>query len=486
MRLLTPMLLLPLLLAPARAALAAEQAGVSAAVRGEVALSRTSVVGHQVVSGEPILLQDAIRSGTRSGMQILLLDQTVFTIGPESELVVDEFVYDPQTNAGKLGAEITKGVFRFVSGKIAHEKPEDMSVKLPAGTLGVRGTMVAGRVDDVKKSSRLVLLGEGGDNDLDAPAGAFDACNAGLCVRVSRPGYGTVIEGPDAPPVQPFRFPRAEIDALTGAVSDPEGWLETAQKGGTTPPVGAGPPGTSGEAGGDARSPTDVSGIRSGGSGRTSELVLARLRTLDRLDQATDTAAQFATPTVSVNGQAVQLPTSCSDINTCLGAGAYTPPTVSADITTFDQLSTLAASGLQQAAYQQTGLPLIDTNGKPDGSYDFSLQIFLGQRSANLAFSNISSSILGLSAAALSQSTSYADYPVGLNVPTAFAATATVSAPTGPCSAGCAATGAAELVNGNGRIADSAVQVLAITAPATPSGPVIGTVSANTQPIPRP
>jgi hypothetical protein len=82
-------------------------------------------------------------------MQILLLDQTVFTIGPESELVIDEFVYDPKTNAGKLSAEITKGVFRFVSGKIAHEKPEDMNVKLPAGTLGVRGTMVAGRVDDV-------------------------------------------------------------------------------------------------------------------------------------------------------------------------------------------------------------------------------------------------------------------------------------------------------------------------------------------------
>ncbi len=128
---------------------AAEQAGVSAAVRGEVALSRLQVaVGRQVVSGEPILLQDAIQSGQRSGMQILLLDETIFTIGPESELVIDEFVYDPKTSAGKLSAEITKGVFRFVSGKIAHEKPDDMKLKLPSGTLGVRGTMVAGSAND--------------------------------------------------------------------------------------------------------------------------------------------------------------------------------------------------------------------------------------------------------------------------------------------------------------------------------------------------
>ena len=101
-------LLLSLTLALAPPAIAAEQAGVSAAVRGQVALTRVQVaVGRQVVGGEPILLQDAIQSGQRSGMQIMLLDQTVFTIGPESELVIDEFVYDPKTNAGKLSAEIT-------------------------------------------------------------------------------------------------------------------------------------------------------------------------------------------------------------------------------------------------------------------------------------------------------------------------------------------------------------------------------------------
>jgi len=472
-------------LLPALPASAAEQAGVSAAVRGQVALTREAIVGRQVVGGEPILLQDAIHSGTRSGMQILLLDETVFTIGPESELVIDEFVYDPKTHAGKLGAEITKGVFRFVSGKIAHEKPEDMNVKLPAGTLGVRGTMVAGRVDAAQKSSRLVLLGEGPLNDTGAPAGAFIACNAGRCVRINRPGFGTSIDGPDAPPTPPFRFPREELDALTGAVSDPEGWVETASAAGEeTPPVSAGPAEEAAAGGGDTRSATEVSGITTATSASDANDVRVALRTLDGVIQASTDASQFATHTVSIDGREVELPTSCSDPTTCL-PGVFNPGTIPADITTFDQLATLAAGGLQQAAYQRGGLPLINTDGVADGSYDFSLVVSLGNRSANLSYSNIQSNILGLDGAAFGQTTDYSQYPLGYNLPVGFVAVGTLTG-SRPCGAGCSAIGTAQLSNGNGRIADAALEAMVITAPAGPTGVVTGTVSANPyQPIPR-
>ena len=39
-----------------------------------------------------------------SRLQVMLLDETVFTVGPESDMVLDEFVYDPSTNAGKITA----------------------------------------------------------------------------------------------------------------------------------------------------------------------------------------------------------------------------------------------------------------------------------------------------------------------------------------------------------------------------------------------
>ena len=489
MRLPTAPLLLSFALLLASPVLAAEQAGVSAAVRGQVALTRVQVaVGRQVVGGEPILLQDAIQSGRRSGMQILLLDQTVFTIGPESERGIDEFVYDPKTDAGKLSAEITKGVFRFVSGKIAHEKPEDMKLKLPSGTLGVRGTMVAGRVDPAQQSSRLVLLGEGPENDTGAPAGAFEACNAGQCVRVSRPGYGTSIDGPDAPPATPFLFSREELDELTRSVSDPEGWVETAKTGTSEPPaVAAGPPEEqAGTGSGDSRSATEVSGIDGGGSAKNSEETRVQLRTLEGLDQATTDVSQFSDQTVLVNGREVAVPENCSDLNGCLLNVSNPVPFGFGDITTLDQLLALGASGLQQASYQASGLGLIDTQGRPDGSYDFSLQVSLGSRSADLVFTNVNSSILGLDGTSFGQTTDFSSYPAGYDLPLGFAATANVLGG-GVCGNGCPATGAAFLMNANGRLADAAQQTLVITAPDTGSGLITGTVSETPYlPIRRP
>jgi len=82
-----------------------EQAGVAAAVRGEVQIvSLVDQVGHQIQSGEPIFLGDEIKSGPQSGLQILLMDETVFTIGPESALSIDKFIYDPSTGVGSVSA----------------------------------------------------------------------------------------------------------------------------------------------------------------------------------------------------------------------------------------------------------------------------------------------------------------------------------------------------------------------------------------------
>ena len=86
----------------------AELAGVSAAVRGDVALSRAQGAARGVRSGEKIFLEDSLRSGSDSGMQVLLLDETVFTLGADSEIVIDEFVYDPATGRGKLDAEVVQ------------------------------------------------------------------------------------------------------------------------------------------------------------------------------------------------------------------------------------------------------------------------------------------------------------------------------------------------------------------------------------------
>jgi hypothetical protein len=198
------------------AAGALEQAGVSAAVRGQVQLaSDTQPIGVQVVSGQPIYLADRISSGAQSGMQIMLLDQTTFTIGPDSFVKIDEFVYDPTTNAGKVTASLGKGVFRFVSGKIAQQNPSNMTVNLPVATIGIRGTMVYGRSDE--NSAIIGLAGAGPDNNTgDKPAGIDVVTPAGRA-EIRRPGWGVNVVRGQAPVVE--KLPKPTVDAILAGVA---------------------------------------------------------------------------------------------------------------------------------------------------------------------------------------------------------------------------------------------------------------------------
>jgi hypothetical protein len=81
-----------------------------------------------------------ILTGPNGRLQVLLNDETVFTLGPNSDMTLDEFVYDPKTAAGKVTANISKGLFRFVTGKVARQTPDNLKVKLSVGFIGVRGT----------------------------------------------------------------------------------------------------------------------------------------------------------------------------------------------------------------------------------------------------------------------------------------------------------------------------------------------------------
>lgn len=206
----------------------AQQAGVAAAVRGQVILAATvpaasdRVVGANLDSGDRIFLGDLIETGPNSGMQIMLLDETIFTIGPDAGLVIDEFVYDPSDNAGQVTASVVKGAFRFVSGRVAKEEPRNMSVRTPVGTIGIRGTSAAGFVSPPDanglQTADIVLLGPGVDNNANERAGRIIVSGGGSSVEITRSGFGTTLNGPNAVPTPPVRFEPAQVAALTGGL----------------------------------------------------------------------------------------------------------------------------------------------------------------------------------------------------------------------------------------------------------------------------
>ena len=71
--------------------------GIVGAISGTV---RTET--RELKSGDQIYLNETIIAGAGSGTQILLLDQSTFTIGSESEVIMDTFIYDPSTHKEKL------------------------------------------------------------------------------------------------------------------------------------------------------------------------------------------------------------------------------------------------------------------------------------------------------------------------------------------------------------------------------------------------
>ena len=73
---------------------------------------------------------ERIATGALGQTQILFLDESAMTIGPNSDLVIDEFVYDPKTGTGQLAMSATRGVLRFVGGKLS-KQDEGVRVRTP-------------------------------------------------------------------------------------------------------------------------------------------------------------------------------------------------------------------------------------------------------------------------------------------------------------------------------------------------------------------
>ena len=124
----------------------------------------------ELKAGDKIYLNETIYAGVGAGTQILLLDQSTFTIGEDSEVVMDTFVFDPETNDGKIVASVKQGSLKVISGLISKKNPDSLTVEVPEGTLGSRGTEFQTIVSRGKTDT--LLIGPGKNNTLGMRPGA--------------------------------------------------------------------------------------------------------------------------------------------------------------------------------------------------------------------------------------------------------------------------------------------------------------------------
>ncbi|GLS02142.1 hypothetical protein GCM10007859_21630 [Brevundimonas denitrificans] len=191
-------------LSAAAVAQAQEAVGVNAAIRNSV---RTQPVGESAL--RPAALRGQVRtgdvfvSGAQSQLQILLRDQSIFTVGSNARVTIDRFVIDTDRGAGGASASVARGAFRFVSGRGGARSG---AVRTPVSSIGVRGTVVeavvgpdalfvleghpglpafSGSPDD---ATLIVLRGPGPrGGGFDTP-GAIDVTSGGSTFTLERPG----------------------------------------------------------------------------------------------------------------------------------------------------------------------------------------------------------------------------------------------------------------------------------------------------------
>ncbi|MDP3921171.1 MAG: FecR domain-containing protein [Candidatus Omnitrophota bacterium] len=165
---------------------------------------------------DAVFLNDIVRTAERAGAEIKLLDESLFHIGPESELTLDEFVYEPERANNKIHAHLAKGALRFVTGRIALTQPNDMKVDFPSGTMGIRGTTVGAEVIGSRAS---VVLLQSDSRFVDPDHVGHIVLSAMVDGELKEThirdiGFGSVIEGVGQAPSAAFPVGDDVIDRL--------------------------------------------------------------------------------------------------------------------------------------------------------------------------------------------------------------------------------------------------------------------------------
>lgn len=114
----------------------AQEIGTAAAVN-PAAQARGQSGSRTIVIGQSIAHRERIQTTSAGSVQLLFVDKTSMTIGPNSDLAIDEYVFDPNTNTGRLSATLAKGVMRFVGGQVSHTG--NAQITTPNGVVGIRG-----------------------------------------------------------------------------------------------------------------------------------------------------------------------------------------------------------------------------------------------------------------------------------------------------------------------------------------------------------
>ncbi len=174
--------------------------------------------------GNDMQANERVTTGANDKAHIVFLDGTSLTVGPNSVLTIDRFVYDPARKTGELALNASRGVFRLVGGAIS--KTSEIKVKTPSATMGIRGGIATFSVTATGATTANFLFG-----------GSLTVTSQGITRTTTQPG-SQIVAPVGAPPTPPATIPPGGL-GIANAFQN-SGGAQQAGGPGAAPPGGGG------------------------------------------------------------------------------------------------------------------------------------------------------------------------------------------------------------------------------------------------------
>jgi hypothetical protein len=187
--------------------------------------------------GTGVEMNDSIKT-SQGKVGITFEDDTRVQVNENSKLVIDDFVYDPKTKAGKLGAKIALGTVRYASGQIAKNSPQSVNLNTPSATVAVRGTDFTATVDELGESTIILLPSCPNDRptrtvkDIEASCktGVIEVSNDVGTVILNQPFQVTKVQSRTQPPTPPKTLELSEMAISNLIILSPPKEVKQAQE----------------------------------------------------------------------------------------------------------------------------------------------------------------------------------------------------------------------------------------------------------------
>lgn len=147
-----------------------------------------------------IFSNDTIKTG-KGKVGILFIDDTRVDVTEHSRLLIDDFVFDPNTATGTLSLKASLGTIRYASGQIAKNSAQNINIETPTASIGVRGTDFSMTIDELG-SSTIILL-PSCDVSGNCFVGEISVESDAGQVILNQAFQATVVDVPERPPMSP-------------------------------------------------------------------------------------------------------------------------------------------------------------------------------------------------------------------------------------------------------------------------------------------